>query len=218
MELHTSEQEQVEALKKWWHENKNGLIVGLVIGIGAVVGYRSWLDYNERIAKSASDTYEKLMVAVTGNNSQDIATHAGTLVSQYSGTPYAALGALMLAKSKVESGDLAAAAQQLRWAMDNADQDEVAHVARLRLGRVLLSDGKADEALALVKGVNDKAFASGYEELRGDIYLAQGQRELARTAYGQALATLPASANNREMLQMKLDDLGRPVVVVNSDN
>jgi predicted negative regulator of RcsB-dependent stress response len=57
--------------------------------------------------------------------------------------------------------------------------------------------------------VKDQAgFEAEYAELKGDIYLAQGQREQARTAYREALKQLPAGSPYAPVLNMKLDDLG----------
>ena len=40
-ELRT-EEEQVEALKSWWKENGKSLIMGVVIAVAAVFGWRGW--------------------------------------------------------------------------------------------------------------------------------------------------------------------------------
>ncbi len=45
MEIYQSEQEQVEALKKWWRENATAVIGGVVTGVGtgfAVLGLRAY--------------------------------------------------------------------------------------------------------------------------------------------------------------------------------
>ena len=42
MENYDSEQEQVEDIKKWWKENGRSVIAGLVIGLGGMVGWKSW--------------------------------------------------------------------------------------------------------------------------------------------------------------------------------
>ncbi len=46
------------------------------------------------------------------------------------------------------------------------------------------------------------------EELRGDIEMALGQRDLARKAYEQALTDLDQAAPTRDLLQLKLIEAG----------
>ena len=38
MEFEKSDQEQVEALQKWWKENWLSLLGGLVLGLGGILG------------------------------------------------------------------------------------------------------------------------------------------------------------------------------------
>ena len=76
-------------------------------------------------------------------------------------------------------------------------------LAQLRLGRVLLASDQTERALTLISGVSEGSLQAEFEELRGDIYLAQGQRDEALRAY-QTAADL-GSAN--PVLQMKISEL-----------
>ena len=40
-----TEEQQVEAIKKWWQENGKSLIAGIVIGLGGIVGWQGWQTY-----------------------------------------------------------------------------------------------------------------------------------------------------------------------------
>jgi len=42
VEVFENENEQVDALKRFFAENGKALIVGVVLGIGALVGWRYW--------------------------------------------------------------------------------------------------------------------------------------------------------------------------------
>jgi predicted negative regulator of RcsB-dependent stress response len=129
-------------------------------------------------------------------------------MANYTSTPYAVHAALVLARSSVESKDLDAAEQHLRWVLDNSGDDGWLHVARLRLASVLLSKGETDSVITLLK-VDDRAgFTSRYSELTGDAYHQKGEIEEARTAYQNSLDTLPAGSVNRSLLKLKRDNLG----------
>jgi predicted negative regulator of RcsB-dependent stress response len=118
------------------------------------------------------------------------------------------MAALSAARASFESGDLGAAKTQLQWVIDNAKEDEMRDVARLRLAGVLLDEKKYDDALALVNAGHGAAFSGLYADLKGDILLAQGKRGEARGAYQQALDKSDARSPYRPMIQAKLDALG----------
>ena len=84
----------------------------------------------------------------------EISLLAETLKQDYSDTQYAFYAALIKAKLAVESTDLTAAAVELQWAMDNADETVNENIARLRLARVEAAAGNLDTALQLVQGVD----------------------------------------------------------------
>jgi predicted negative regulator of RcsB-dependent stress response len=112
-----------------------------------------------------------------------------------------------MARLYVDKGDLAGAQHRLQWVIDHEDQQDIVHVARLRLARVLLADAQLDQALKLLANVDEETYTPIYQELLGDIYMAKQQPDQARVAYAAALAAMDET-DDREILQMKIDDLG----------
>ncbi len=218
MEIHSTEEQQVEAIKKWWKENKWSLIGGVAIGIAALVGGRAWIDGQNAYMEAASSEYLNLQEKMTSGKNDEAAAHGALLLGQYSDTPYASLAAMAMAKIKMDAGDLVAASSHLRWALDNTSQDTVRHEATLRLSRILLADNKPTEALALLNVTDAGNYMSAYEQLKGDIYVADGKPGLARTAYARALKQLSPTASDRNSLQMKLDDLGSVNAVISTED
>jgi len=213
VDVYTTEEEQIEAIKKWWKENWVSLLGGVMIGIGILVGGKYYLDSRHYHAEAASIEYETMVQAVSQNKTQDAETRAATLLGQYADTPYAGFAALTMAKIKSDANDLVAAKSHLRWAIENTSLQEVKQEALMRLARVYLAEKNFDDALAQLKLVTAKPYKIAVEELKGDIFVAKGETENARTAYSLALAELDLSAENsssrlRNFLQMKLDDLG----------
>ncbi len=205
MEIYNSEEQQIEAIKNWWKENGKSIIVGLAIGVAGVVGWKSWTEYRETHALEASTHYAAL-VAATQQTQVDQAVSAGQkLRTDYADTPYAAVGALALAKLQYAQGNSDAAAEQLRWVMQQAETEELRNIARVRLARLMLDSGQPDEALSLLSAGTPGTLAAVYAELRGDIHVTKNELDAARNAYQEALKLGPASES---LLQMKLDDLG----------
>ncbi len=137
-------------------------------------------------------------------NKQGVEAAATLLKNNYSSTPYATMGTLYLAKQYVEAEDYDSAAKSLQWVIDNSDQENTVHTAKVRMARVLAAQNKLDDAL---KQLQSTAFPESYshlvDEVSGDIYLQQGEVQKAREAYKRA-----SLKNNSDVLRMKLDDLG----------
>lgn len=202
-----TEDQQVEALKRWWKQNGKAVMIGGALGLAAVFAGNSYMNRLEKNRYDASSAYDQMNQAIQLEQT-DIALSTGdTIVSNYANTPYAAMASLALARLHVEKGELAAAQNRLQWVLDHAKQQDVLHTARLRLAAALMADGKYDIALSKLNGIEMSTYMPLYQELLGDIYLAKQQKDKARDAYTAALAALD-KGDDRQNLQMKLDDLG----------
>jgi predicted negative regulator of RcsB-dependent stress response len=208
VEIYNSEQEQVEALKAWWEKNGRTVIIAIIALLLGVFGWKSWQGQQQQKAESASTAYQQMIDASLANPEQ--AMEAGrAIVSDYAGTIYASMASMAMARIAVEQDDLDAAAAHLRAALEQGEQPELKLLARARLARVLLAQDKPAEALAQLQGVEAGALQGVYDELRGDILLAQGEREQARAAYTNALAAFSEVPDKGELVQLKLDDLAK---------
>ncbi len=206
MTEYVTDEQQVEALKKWWAENGRYLIGGVVLGLAILFGWNGWKDYKENRGKTASGLYSQLEQAVAAGDAQRAQALQGQLVDDYAATPYAAAAELTMARLAVEKDDLATAELNLRSAIELADQQAVRELAQLRLAYVLTAEGKAEEALSILDRDWDAAWTSLREELRGDAYQALGKLDVARQAYDKALLTAGGPAS---YLQLKRDALGQ---------
>lgn len=210
-----SEEEQVEALKKWWAENGKSTIVAVVVAIAAVFGWQGFQKQQQAKVDAASLIYQNMVTAAFGINGQPdenqkaTARHlADTLKQDFPDSTYAQFGALYKARFAAEAGDYEAAEGELRWALDKVSLQEVELQVKLRLARVLYAQQRYDEALGLLQG-DAAGYASGFEEVRGDIYQAQGQLQSALEAYQKAVE-LNQSAKipmNNPLLQIKLQQV-----------
>jgi predicted negative regulator of RcsB-dependent stress response len=141
----------------------------------------------------------------------EISLLAETLKQDYSNTQYAFYAALIKAKLAVESTDLTAAAVELQWAMDNADETVNENIARLRLARVEAAAGNLDTALQLVQGVDAGELKSAFDEAKGDFYQQQGNAGAAYSAYEAAMMSIDAgNSSASQLLQLKISQV-KPV-------
>jgi predicted negative regulator of RcsB-dependent stress response len=201
-----TDEEKVEAIKNWWKDNGTSVITGVVIGLGAVFGWRAWVDYQDRVGQQASSAFEQLMASVETGQGDSARKQADALAAEHGSTAYAALAAMVRARVELDAGNPAAARGALEQAIAQAPDPAIAQVAALRLARVLVGEGDLDAATAVIDkhAPGSAGFAADYDALRGDIAAARGKPDEAREAYTRAIA---AGAANTALLQLKLDNL-----------
>ena len=183
MDGYTHDDEQVEKIKQWWSENGTSIIAGVVLGVGALLGWRGWIDYQHNHAAEASQQFVGLVTAAKENKKEAVTAYAEILINGYDDTPYALLAELVLARVAVEADDLGEAVVQLEHVIANADGDAIEFVARERLARVLIAEKKYDDALNVLSGESPETFIGLFNETRGDAYRLKGDVEKAREAY-----------------------------------
>lgn len=205
MEIYDSEEEQVEALKRWWKENATATIVGLAMGIVSILGWNYWQDYKKERAAHASATYGQLLKALDEDKKESAEKLAERMQEQFKGTEYARFSGLFQAKLKSQQGDFASAKQILK-AIAAEPNKQLSNIARIRLVRLMLATGEYEQGLQVINEVdaNEAAsYSANYDELVGDLYVALDRLDEARTSYQNALRNGQPSP----LLQFKIDDL-----------
>ncbi|MEQ1558431.1 MAG: tetratricopeptide repeat protein [Methyloglobulus sp.] len=211
MEIYDTEEEQLEAVKRWWKENGTSTIVGLAIGIAVIVGWNYFQDHKKEQANQASAIYDQLIKASETNQKDSVDKLAKRLEEQFSGTNYAAYAGLFQAKFKVDQGDIAGAKDILKKIAAGSDK-ELSHVAKIRLVKLMLASGEYEDGLKLINGIDQSGaakFSDNYDELVGDLYVALDRLDEARTSYQKA----QKNGYQSPLLQLKIDDLTAPETV-----
>jgi len=208
VEIYDTEEEQLEALKRWWKENGQATILGLVMGIAVILAWNFWQDHKKEQAGLASALYSELLLATDSNKLDSAEKLAERLQQQYPKTEYAAYSGLLLAKVKVQQGDLAKA-QTILTSIASGSNKELGNIANIRLVRLMMANGQYEQGLKLINSIdpaNSASYSGNYDELVGDLYVALDRIELARSSYQKALE----SGYRSPLLQLKIDDLTAP--------
>ena len=203
-----ADQEELDKLKAWWKNYGNSVVFGVLLGAAIIVGFRYWTHYTEQRLQTASVLYDRMLQDFHSKKLETARQSGESLLNDSSSTPYAGMAGLLLARMDFEAGDAAGGRKHLQWVVEHAKDAATMHAARLRLARINLDSGDKQAALALLDVKDQAGFEAEYAELKGDIYLAQGQREQARAAYREALKQLSEVSPYAPVLKMKLDDLG----------
>jgi len=216
--VYDSDEEQIEALKRWWDENGTLVIAGIVLVLAVLFGSRYWQSSQSSMAEAASDIYTQMTEVVQSNLDLEIddmelaeALNLHTeLKNNFANSVYSRYSALLMARLYVQRNELGEAAAELQWIMDNPGlgflnsiDDEMALTARSRLARVILAQGNAEAALQLLNEVEPGTFAGTFAEIEGDAYVALGRIQEAIEAYQNALN----AGTNTEVVELKLNDI-----------
>ena len=208
MDIHQTEEQQVEAIKSFWQENGNAIIVGLSLGLAGFVGLNYYKEHKLEQELQTSESYQ-VMIEDVAKDSAGFAAAGSDFIANNKDSAYASLTAIALAKEAAVAKDWTAVEQHLTTAIETASDNSIKAIATVRLARVQLQLEKYDQALATLSAELPAAFNASVSEVKGDIYLKQDKKELARNAYQVAIDT--AGQGGNPVLQMKLDDLAQAV-------
>jgi predicted negative regulator of RcsB-dependent stress response len=206
--LDFEEQEQLDQLKAFWKQYGNLITWVLIIALAGFVGWTLWGNWQQEQSVKAGALYEELDKAAQAGDVDKTARVFADMKERFPRTGYTQQAALLAAKLQFDKNQAEAARASLAWASENASEDEYRTVAKLRLAGLLLDEKKYDEALKQLDGADSKEFAALVADRRGDVLLAQGKKDEAKTAYEQAWKAMDESLEYRRMVESKLMTLG----------
>ena len=205
MNVYSTEDEQVAQLKRWLKDFGPAVIIGVILAVAIGFGWRYWQSYTLRTHQAAAVIYTNMMGYELDKNDMQAGLMAKELVKDYHRTPYADFASLLLAKFAVKEKNYKLANQHLNWALNNASNNSIQQIARIRLAKIAIQQNQAQQALTLLQTVNDKTMVGLINSVKGDAYLALKQPGKAKAAFQLAVKSLPA--NGDPILQMKLENL-----------
>jgi predicted negative regulator of RcsB-dependent stress response len=203
MDIYSTEEEQADAIKKWIKSNGPAIILGIALGLGGLKGWEYWQQKQLQNSAVASAEYEAQLLQIESTAIAELEAQFAAYKTRNENLTYNNFLQLKLAKRAVESGDFDVASTALNKVIAEPANAAVKHTATLRLARVLIANGKADDAIAMLN-TDAESYKFLYAQVRGDAYLAKGEVEQARQAYLMAQNGAPTSNPN---LQMKIDNL-----------
>jgi predicted negative regulator of RcsB-dependent stress response len=200
IEVSKTEDEQVEQIKKWLKENGMQIVTGVALGFAAIWGWGYYQNYQKERSIQARTYY--LSVA----SSPDNLSAFEELQNNYSGSDYTNQASLMMAKHSVDQGNYKQGLDFLLplWSSDN---EFVSHASRIRSASIYLHLKDFDSAISALDTIDEGTFKGIYSSTRGDIYLENGDIDLAKQQYQQALNNISSDSNLNNLIKIKLNDL-----------
>ncbi|WMC09629.1 tetratricopeptide repeat protein [Oceanimonas pelagia] len=204
MDIYSTEEQQIEAIKRWWHEYGKAIILGSALGLAGLFGWRYYQSEQLESRAAGAEAFEQISRELASGGSAAF-DRAAAFVSENQGNSYGELAALLLAAEAVKANDLALAQQQLEQALAGTSDAALANTVRLRLARVLIAGNELDAAQGRLDEVTGDAFAAQKHEIQGDLFLARQQPAEARAAYEAARSA--GGVGENPALTLKLDHL-----------
>ena len=210
--LDLQEQEQVDQLKAFWQQYGNLITWTVTIALAGFAAWNGWNWWQREQSAKASAMFDELERVAAGADVERTGRVFGDLKERFPRTVYAEQGALLAAKVQAEKGQADAALASLAWASENAVEDEIRAVARLRAAGLLIDQKQYDAALAQLdaaaQGKHAKEFEGLVADRRGDVLMAQGKKDEARKAFEVAYQAIDEKLEYRRLVDAKLTAMG----------
>lgn len=204
MEEYYNADDQAQAVKAWLRKYGLSIVIGLALGLALFYALQFFMAKRVVASEKAANAYIILLNSTAIANSPQIAMMVDDMVKNYPKTPYASMAQFFAAQAAVNAGQYDEADSQLQWIIDHSKVNSFRQIARIRLARVLLQQQKINDAMVVLKKIEDKTYIPLIETVQGDIYLTQKQYAEARKAYESALNGANQFSGLTNMLEMKL--------------
>ena len=204
------------------------IVTAILLALAAYFGWTYWQNNHARVDTVAADHYADIQrlneeVSLASQN-PDLAAEANNaltqsrtqldkdidaLVSQHGDSVYAWQALMIKARQQVDNDEFTDASETFKKALsiDLGDAGLQA-ITRLRYAATLLATGDADSALTEVSKDMPSSFEPSQQELLGDIYLAQDNKDAAIKSYNNAWELLRSRQETRAVLALKMESLG----------
>ena len=204
------EQEQLDDIKAFWKRYGNLVTWVITACLLAYAGWNAWGWYQRDQAVKASAMFEELDKAAGAGDADRVGRVFNDMKERFAGAALTQQAGLLAARVQYDKGQAEAAQASLGWVAEHAAEDEYRAVARLRLAGVLLDAKQYDAALKALDAARAKEFAALVADRRGDVLLAQGKKDDARTAYQAAYKAMDEKLDYRRLIEAKLTALAAP--------
>jgi predicted negative regulator of RcsB-dependent stress response len=208
MALDIEQQEQIDEFKAFWKRYGNLLSWLVIVAVAAYGAWNGWNWWQRNQAVQAGAMFDQLDKAAQAGDAPQAGRVFADMKERYPRTAYTQQAGLLAAKVQFDKGQPDEALASLAWVSTNAIETEYQTIARLRAAGVLMDQKKFDDAVKQLDAATAPTFAALVADRRGDVLMAQGKKDLAKTAYEQAWKTMDSTTDYRKLIEAKLIALG----------
>lgn len=140
-----TDNEREEQLRRWWSDNWAWILGGIALGIAILWGFNYWKSAKLAEAQQDEFTYESVIELLSQSKFDDAVAAAKALRDRHPKSPYTDQADLAVARAAVEARKYEDGADHLRVVMEASRDAELRSIARTRLARVYVEQGKFDD-------------------------------------------------------------------------
>jgi len=203
-----NDEQQSEHFKNFYNLHKFKIFSAIAVFLVAFFAYQYLESVNQSNDEEASQLFQDVIVSKIGNI-DEIKSKVGELQNDFSNSPYAARASIYYSKLLVETGDYTAAAKELIWASGENIEPSIQSMANYLLGNLYLVEKKLDEALEVANKIITDGYIGLANDLKGDIYLAKGDKENAIKSYELALNYFGGQGEFHKVIENKLNSISQ---------
>ena len=209
-----TDDEQKQQIKSFVKQYGSPIVTGVLLALCVFFGWQWWTKKQDITASNLTVQYQSLLNQVQAAEDdpelyKKLEADANKLIAENPKSAQAVQTQVLLAKLAFDAKDYEAASKLLADAQSSSIKDEgLKAIAGLRLAYVQMAQNQLDDALKTLDTVKVEAFIPSVAEARGDVYVGKNDQDAAIKAYQQAWDVLVEREQPRELLQLKLANLG----------
>lgn len=174
-----------EKVVSWFEENYKSLILGVVIGLSILFGYKSYLSSQNSLQLELSRQFDSAVTSYQNGDSSKILSFSRENINKHPDNIYTSLANLYSAKIMYLDNNIDQSHIFLDNIISNTNDDELVDIAKYRKAKILIEEMKYNQANELL---GDDPDNYQHIELKGDIHYLQNNDVEAVRYYNKVLA------------------------------
>ena len=190
-----------ERVISWLEENYKGLILGIIIGLSTLYGYKAYISNENTDQLELSRQYDLVIVQYNSGKVEPLLKFSKDNIIQNPKNIYTSLANLYSAKEMYTQSNYKEAYSFLDHIINYSPDVEIQSLAKYRKAKLLIEQEIYNDAHLLLV---DKPVNYQHIELKGDLYLIQKKYLEAINYYNEAL-TYSITPNERKNIVAKIN-------------
>ena len=174
-----------EKVVSWFEENYKSRIVGVVIGLTILFGYKSYISSQNSTQLELSRQFDLAVISYQKGDTKEILSFSKSNMLNNPDNIYTSLANLYSAKIMYLENKLDQSYLFLDHIILNLDDKEIVNIAKYRKAKILIEEMKYKQAHTLLGEDPDNY---QHIELKGDLHYLQNNSDEALRYYNRALA------------------------------
>ena len=190
-----------EKIVSWLEENYKGLILGTIIGLSILYGYKAYISNENTQQLNLSRQYDLAINEYNSGKIDEVLKFSRDNIVQNPKNIYTSLASLYSAKEMYKQNNFEEAYVFLEHIIKYSSDKEIKSLAKYRKAKLLIEEERYEEAHLLIGEEPDNY---QHIELKGDLYLIENQYIKAINLYNDVL-TYSITPNERKNIIAKIN-------------